>query len=111
MTSATISGRDEQLVDLVSTALEDPDLDTDRRMRLQREIREVLHRAHVDVHGQAGREAHDRLAREHAQVERMLEAVLVDPDIHTDLRMRLLQDIPKLTHRAYTEREGAHGAS
>ncbi len=107
MSSATISGRDGQLVDLVSAALEDPELDTDRRMRLQGEIREVLRKAHVDVHGHAGREAHDELAREHERVEHMLHAVLTDPDLHTDLRMRLLQEIPRVTHDAYRRRSSA----
>ncbi len=107
MTGTAISGRDGQLVDLVSAALEDPELDTDRRMRLQGEIREVLRKAHVDVHGDAGREAHDELAREHERVERMLHAVLTDPDLHTDLRMRLLQEIPKVTESAYRSRVSA----
>ena len=104
MTSATISGKDGQLVDLVSAALEDPELSTDRRMRLHKEIASVLRKAHQDVHGDAGREAHDQLAREHERVDRLLHAVMVDPDLHTDLRMRLIHDIPKVTEAAYHRR-------
>ena len=104
MTSATISGRDRQLVDLVSRVLEDPELSTDRRMRLQNEIAEVLRQAHEDVHGDAGREAHEQLAREHERVEHLLHAVLVDPDLNTELRMRLLHEIPKVTEAAYHRR-------
>jgi hypothetical protein len=101
MSTATIPGRNGQLMDLVNAALEDPEMDTDRRMRLQGEIREVLRKAHVDVHGHAGRAAHDKLALRHEQVEHMLHAVLTDPDLHTDLRMRLLQEIPRVTEAAY----------
>ena len=97
MRSATLSAKDSELVDTVSAALEDPELSTDQRTRLENEIADVVRKAHEDIHGDAGREAHDELARKHERVDRLLHAVLVDPELHTDLRMRLLHEIPKVT--------------
>jgi hypothetical protein len=98
---------DVELVDLVAAALVDPNLHTDMRMRIANEITELLRAAHNDLYGPDGREAHERTAVEHDhQVPKMLEAVLVDPNLHTDLRMRLHREIQELLRRAH-EHAGA----
>ena len=93
MASATISGT---LVDLLSAALEDPELSAEQRTRLRKEIEKVLWTAHEDEHGHAGHEprAHDD------QVDRFIRAVLVNPDLHTDMRMRMVQQIEKVRESA-----------
>jgi len=100
----TPTGEDGKLVDLVKAALADPNLHTDLRMRLHHEITEMLRTAQEDVYGPAGREAHQRqLAAQDHELPRMLEAVLVDPNLHTDLRMRLHREIPELLRRAHEQ--------
>ncbi len=93
MASATISG---MLVDLLSAALEDPELSAEQRTRLRKEIEKVLWTAHEDEHGHAG---HAPRAHEHDQVD-LIRAVLVNPDIHTDTRMRIVQQISKVRESA-----------
>lgn len=89
-----LSAEDGELVDLVSAALVDPNLHTDTRMRIANEITELLRGTHGDLYGPDGRERHERTAAEHDhQVPKMLEAVLVDPNLRTDLRMRLHREI------------------
>ena len=96
-----LSAEDGELVDLVSTALVDPNLHTDTRMRMSLEITDLLRGAHEDLYGSAGPERHDRAAAEHDhQVPQMLEAVLVDPNLHTDLRMRLHREIQNILSTA-----------
>jgi hypothetical protein len=98
---------DGELVDLVSTALVDPNLHTDTRMHISNQITELLRGTHEDLYGADGRERHERTAAEHDhQVAKMLEAVLVDPNLHTDLRMRLHREIHELLGRAH-EHAGA----
>ena len=96
-----LSAEDGELVDLVSTALVDPNLHTDTRMRMSHQITELLRGAHEDLYGADGRERHERTAAKHDhQVPEMLEAVLVDPNLHTDLRMRLHREIEDILSRA-----------
>jgi hypothetical protein len=92
-----LGAEDGKLVDLVTAALVDPNLHTDTRMHIANRITELLRGTHEDLYGRDGRERHERTAAEHDhQVPRMLEAVLVDPNLHTDLRMRLHREIEEI---------------
>ena len=92
---------DGELVDLVTAALVDPNLHTDTRMHISNEITELLRTTHEDLYGPHGREAHERTAAAHDhQVAKMLEAVLVDPNLHTDLRLRLHREITEILRAA-----------
>ena len=92
-----LGAEDGKLVDLVRAAFVDPNLHTDTRMHIAHRITEVLRRTHEDLYGPEGRERHERTAAEHDhQVPRMLEAVLVDPNLRTDLRMRLHREIEEI---------------
>ena len=96
-----LGAEDGKLVDLVTAALVDPTLHTDTRMRISHQITRLLRRAHEDLYGPEGRERHERTAAEHDhQVPRMLHAVLVDPNLHTDLRMRLHREIEGILRTA-----------
>ena len=56
---------------------------------------------HEDLYGPDGRERHERTAAEHDHhVPRMLEAVLVDPNLQTDLGMRLHREIEEILSSA-----------
>jgi hypothetical protein len=91
------SDEDGRLVDLVAAALVDPNIHTDMRMRLHNEMNELLEAAHRDLHRSTGREVpQTTLAARHSKLPEMLEAVLVDPNLHTDLRMRLHREISEL---------------
>ena len=69
---------------LGAAALVDPSLHTDTRMHISNEITELLRGTHEDLYGSDGRERHERTAAAHDhQLPRMLEAVLVDPNLHT----------------------------
>jgi hypothetical protein len=96
-----LSAGDGKLVDVVSAALVDPNLHTDTRMRMSHQITELLRGTHEDLYGAGGLERHERTAAEHDhQVPKMLEAVLVDPNLHTDLRMRLHREIEEIISSA-----------
>lgn len=97
-------GTDEKLVDLVSEVLVDPGLHTDLRMRLCRDITGLLDTAHGDATASspAVGGAHEGAIEAHRDgVSRMLAAVLVDPNLHTDLRMRIYREIPEMVRAAY----------
>jgi hypothetical protein len=83
-----LSHTDGQLVDLVRSALVDPNIHTDTRMHICDQIAELL-RPH--------RSAHEALARarqpHHDELPSVLESVLTDPSIHTDTRARLHREI------------------
>jgi hypothetical protein len=92
-----LSPDDHRIVDLVSTALVDPNLHTDTRMRLHEEITQILRRAHEDTYGASGHDTHEqRLADHDHHLPKVLESVLVDPNLNTDRRMRLHQEISEL---------------
>ena len=89
---------DRKLVDLLAAVLVDPNLHTDLMMRLHREISAILRAAHKDL---------DRYGVDEAAVEPpdeplpdLLAAVLVDPNLYTDLRMRLHREIRAVLARA-----------
>jgi hypothetical protein len=89
-----LADEDKQLVDLVSAALVDPNLHTDVRMRLCREITEILRSAHEDLYGPTGHEVHRHALEAHGDhISPLLTSVLVDPNLHTDTRMRLYSEI------------------
>ena len=88
---------DAQLVQLVNDVLVDPNVHTDLRMRLSHEIPALLLDAHEDLYGRSGLEMHARRVAAHGDhLAGLLESVLADPNLHTDLRMRLHQEIAEL---------------
>lgn len=96
-----LSGEDRQLVDLVAAALVDPNLHTDLRLRLHREITELLRNAHADLHGPAAAHAAGPQPLAEAapagdQLPKLLERLLVDPNLHTELRLHLHREIGEL---------------
>ena len=98
-----LTGEDGHLVDLVDSVLVDPNLHTDQRMRLQAELRTVLRRTHADLYGPArGDEVHrDAIDAHGDHLPSVLGAVLVDPHLHTDLRMRLQHEITQVLRTAH----------
>lgn len=92
---------DRRLVDLVGRVLVDPNLHTDLRLRLHREIMELLDATREDSARTARGESADAPTRIHPDdPARLLETVLVDPNLHTDLRLRLHREIGELlAHR------------
>jgi hypothetical protein len=92
----TISLHDEDrhLVDLLATVLVDPSIHTDTRLHLYHQIDETLRDAHEDLHGPAGADVHRQALRAHDQrLPDVLTSLLVDPNLHTDTRMRLHHEI------------------
>jgi hypothetical protein len=96
-----VDSANQRLVDLVSAVLVDPNLHTDLRMRLCEEITELLRPVHTQPSA-AGQGAPVVISRgvpgDH--VTDLMQAVLSDPNLHTDLRMRLYQEIPRLVTEA-----------
>ena len=100
---------DVHLVDLVSAALVDPNLHTDARMRLHGELTELIEAARHGLSSRAISEA-PALSQEPAdrsevlaarKLAEVLSAVLVDPNLHTDTRLRLHQEIPEMIQAAH----------
>jgi len=92
---------DQKLVDLLGDVLVDPNVHTDTRLRLHQEIAEILRGAHVVLHGPAGDEVHARALEARAgRLPDLLAAVLVDPNLHTDARMRLHKQIAEILDSA-----------
>jgi hypothetical protein len=106
--SAAVSRRelgreDKELVELVSAVLASPELRDDARLHLHDEINQLLRATHEDVYAAAldevrGAPAHEqhRPAGHDPHVAKLLEAMLVDPSLHTSTRMRLYHEIPRL---------------
>lgn len=98
---AATAAEDRHLVDLVSTAMTDPNLHTDTRMRLGRDLRRVLRDAPRTHHARTEEEPDDDAPiRLEPPPTRLLEAALIDPNLHTDARMRLHREIPAMVRRA-----------
>ena len=113
LTPSRLSGDDSRLVEMLTAVLVDPNVHTDLRMRLSREITDMLSHTHQDLYGPVdGPARHEALKHSLAatddRVSALLTAVLVDPNLHTDLRMRLGREIPELIRSA---RESARAAS
>jgi hypothetical protein len=83
---------DRDLVDLLTAVLVDPNLHTDRRMRLHRQVSAILRAAQDDLYEDA-RVYQDAPEGPDDQLPDLLTAVLVDPNLYTDLRMRLHREI------------------
>lgn len=110
-----LDGDDKRLVDLVTAVLVDPNLHTDTRMRLDHEITEILRSADADVYHRSSSKVHARPLKAHAPHEAhtphetrvhmapdVLSSVLVDPNLHTDTRMRIHQQISEILSDAST---------
>ena len=96
---------DAELVDLLTAVLVDPNLHTDLRMRLHREISAVLRTVHRALYGESGVAlGHRAIQAESSQLPDLLATVLVDPNLHSDLRMRLHRDIRTILRAADTQR-------
>lgn len=95
-----LTGEDEQLVDLVSSSLVDPNVHTDLRMRLHEEITEILHRTHEELYGTKPSVIAHEPSEQPARLRELLTSVLVDPNLHTDARMRLHEELPELLESA-----------
>jgi hypothetical protein len=108
-TTPNLAAEDRELVDLLGAVLVDPSLHTDRRMRLHREISAVLRSARRDLCGASADDEYARaLDTAGERLPDLLTAVLVDPNLYTDLRMRLHRDIRavlNLTVAAFDESE------
>jgi len=92
---------DQKLVDLLQDVLVDPNLHTDTRLRLHQEIAQIVRQAHVELHGPAGQEVHARaLEANRGRLPDVLATVLVDPNLHTDTRMRLHEQIARILDSA-----------
>ena len=89
-----LAPEDRELVDLLRQVLVDPNLYTDRRMRLHREIDAVLRSVHRDLYGERADDAYEQaLEGLDDRLPDLLRTVLVDPNLYTDLRMRLHREI------------------
>lgn len=95
--SPALADEDRALVDLVSSALVDPDIHTDTRMRLADEIARLL-RTTCQPRGlrASGAGTGDTLAIHADHLPKVLESVLTDPNLHTDTRMHLYDQIREM---------------
>ena len=85
---------DGELVDLLTAVVVDPNLHTDRRMRLHHEISAVLRAIQRDLYGESGGESrYEAIEADSSELPDLLTTVLVDPNLHSDLRMRIHRDI------------------
>lgn len=91
------------MLDLVKAVLVDPSLHTDARMRISAQLTDLLNSAHDEMHRSGpppsspprpGGPAHGRPPVD------LLSDVLVDPNLHTDLRLALHERIAELLDQA-----------
>ncbi len=88
-------------MDLLAAVLVDSNLYTDRIMRLHRDVRTILRAAHEDLCREGEHELHaDAPEAPDDHLPNLLTAVLVDPNLYTDLRMRLHRQIRVALSRA-----------
>jgi hypothetical protein len=96
-TSPQLTAEDRGLVDLLRAVLVDPNLHTDRRMRLHREISAILRAARRAMYGaSADTPKEGALDADGDGLPDLLMSVLIDPNLYTDLRMRLHREIRAL---------------
>jgi hypothetical protein len=93
-----LATEDRELVDLLRAVLVDPNLYTDRRMRLHRKIGAVLCSARHDLYGDSADGPEDELVADADRLPDLLTRVLVDPNLYTDRRMRLHREIRALIY-------------
>ena len=90
-----------KVVDELAAVLVDPDLHTDMRMHLQQEIKQLLRATHEEAHGSAGSAAHESALAAHGEhLPGLVTAVLTDPNVHSELRMRISREITALLSTA-----------
>jgi len=90
-----------RVVDELAAVLVDPGLHTDMRMRLQREIRQMLRATHEEAGGSTGSAAHESALAAHGEhLPDLVRAVLTDPNVHSELRMRICREMPVLLSAA-----------
>ena len=93
-TAPELAADDRDLIDLLRAVLVDPNLHTDRRMRLHRDISAVLRSTHDDLYGESADRAYENtLEADGDCLPDLLTAVLIDPNLYTDLRLRLHREI------------------
>ena len=109
-----LKSEDAKLLDFVTAVTIDPNLHTDLRMRLHQEITELLRATHEHAYGAAVRQVdgggeqavrgdgtpEQATMTDDSRLAKLLKAMLVDPNLHTDMRMRLHDQIPKLVETA-----------
>jgi len=111
---------DRELLQTVTAVLVDPHLAAERRVRFHRALVELLRRTHEEAYTAASRKVHAGIpsdGREHApgqegpHLSKLLWQVLVDPNLHTDTRLRLHREISQMARSAQehsaTSAEGA----
>ena len=103
-TTTALGADDRELVDLLAAVLVDPNLHTDLIMRLHREVSVILRAAHMDLDRSAADKPAVEAPDEH--LPDLLAAVLVDPNLYTDLRMRLHREIRAVLARAHGSSSG-----
>ena len=92
---------DRRLIELLDSVLVDPNLHTDTRLRVHAEIDEILRGAHNELHRAAGPEVYARKLEVHdGHLPDVLASVLVDPNLHTDTRLRLHHQIAEILSSA-----------
>lgn len=102
-----LPAEDAELVDLLTAVLVDPNLHTDRRMRLHHEISAVLRAIQRDLYGESGGESrYEAIEADSGELPDLLTTVLVDPNLHSDLRMRIHRDIRAILSGVQGQREG-----
>lgn len=89
--STPLRAQDREIIDLLTAVLVDPNLHTDRRMRLHQQVGAILRATRRDLHGEGVVDAPEEASEKH--LPDLLRAVLVDPNLYTDLRMRLHREI------------------
>jgi len=96
-----LTSEEGKVVDELAAVLVDPDLHTDMRMHLQREIKQLLRTTHEEAHGSAGSAAHEGALAAHGEhLPDLVTAVLTDPNVHSELRMRIARELPVLLSAA-----------
>jgi hypothetical protein len=107
-TSTALDAEDRELVDLLTAVLVDPNLETDLIMRLHREVSAILHAAREDLYGRGAEEPSGSVLQvPDDHLPDLLTAVLVDPNLYTDLRMRLHREIRLVLTRERGSRPGS----
>lgn len=95
-----LSIEDQRLLELVDKVLVDPNLHTDARLRISAQLTELLHDTHHELHRSSPHPSGGVTAPEPKRhpVD-LLSDVLVDPNLHTDLRLTLHERIVELLQR------------
>ncbi len=90
-----------RVVDELQSVLVDPNLHTDMQMRLQQEVKDLLRATHEEAHGPTGAAVHDSALVTHGDhLPDLVTAVLTDPNVHSELRLRICREIPELVSAA-----------